>query len=118
MGTLTARFWEYISEHPEADGQEIAAALDADYGIIRAYICKYRKAGSLVDVEENGVHRWEINPEKMARPRERKNPPVEDFKREMLRNMCEVYYEDFQAAELYTERVEIGKMICRILEKL
>ena len=71
MGTLTARFWEYISEHPEADGQEIAAALDADYGIIRAYICKYRKAGSLVDVEENGVHRWEINPEKMARPRGR-----------------------------------------------
>nr|DAL69724.1 MAG TPA: hypothetical protein [Caudoviricetes sp.] len=40
------------------------------------------------------------------------------FKRGVYEMMVDRYLEDFMAAELFQERVEIGKMVVRILEKL
>lgn len=40
------------------------------------------------------------------------------FKREMYRAIAEQYFIDFVEAGSYSERLEIGRMICRILENI
>lgn len=40
------------------------------------------------------------------------------FKSQLLEQMLEIYFEDFENSSLFEERVEIGKIMLRIIEKL
>ena len=108
---ITARgMMDYLREHPEASNKEIAEVFGADDTTVRTLICRHKGKGELEDTGENGVRHLIVHKE----PEKQKY----DYKKSMLMDMCDTYYLDFQKAELYSERVEIGKMICRILEKI
>lgn len=106
QGTLV----EYIREHPAASNGKLAEVFGVPDVNIRTAICKLKKKGVLEDASDTEGRKLKVL----------KDPPKQsyDFKKSMLMDMCEAYYEDFMNAELFSERVEIGKMICRILEKI
>ena len=102
---------EYFQDHPEATNGEVAAALDGDADMVRHLLSKYKARGEFeVTQTPEGKRRVTV-----LRDLSKK---TYDFKKCMLMDMCETYYADFLKAELYSERVEIGKIICRILEKI
>lgn len=106
QGTLV----EYIREHPRATNGEIAEAFQVPDLNVRSAISKLKKKGVLEDASDEEGRKLKVlkDPSKQSY----------DFKKSMMMDMCEAYYEDFMNAELFSERVEIGKMICRILEKI
>lgn len=104
------RLTEYLREHPGATNQQLAEDLNEPEGNVRAQLCKLKKRGVIMEETDEAGRKFTVLKETPKR--------TYDFKRSMLMDMCEAYYEDFMDAELFTERVEIGKMICRILEKI
>lgn len=100
---------EIVLAKPDVSAKEIATELNIEEGYARKIIWRMINRGWMERGTDNGKSVLKVIriPEK-----------VYDFKKEMLKDMCDAYYEDFMKAELYTERVEIGKMICRILDKL
>lgn len=102
---------EYFTDHPGATNGEVAEALDCDSDAVRHLLSRYKARGEIETTTLPDGKRVV----KVLRDISKKSY---DFKKCMLMDMCETYYNDFLKAELYSERVEIGKMICRILEKI
>lgn len=107
---LTDQILAYLRDHPTATNDEIAGAMKTGNADVRTTISRFKRRGWIeVAQGEDGKRTIVVvrNPDN-----------VYDFKKSMLQEMCDTYFDDFLKAELYTERVEIGKMICRILDKL
>ena len=106
---MIQRLKDYLREHPFATDQEIEEGIGIDPDIRRVYMSRLNRQQKIyVDDTEDGKRRILVL----------EAPEGDNFKREALQMMVDRYLEDFEAAQLYTERVEIGKMILRILEKL
>lgn len=110
--TKTDMILECLRQNPEMSNQELAEAVDMDVRCIRSTLTKLRQKNFIVQTGQGEKRHISVMVESTA------GAVPADYKKEMLKSMCDCYYEDFLAAELYTERVEIGKMICRILEKI
>lgn len=103
--TLKEKLLEYLRENPNADYKDIATNTDIPYGIAKTYICRAKQKGEL----KKGENGWEVI----------KEPPVEKFsyKKEVITEMIDIFMEDFRQASPL-ERVDIGKRITMLLEKL
>lgn len=103
--TLKEKLFEYLRENPKADYKDIQNNTEIPYGIARTYICRAQQKGELKKTE-NG---WEVI----------KEPPVEksSYKKEVITEMIDIFMQDFREASP-TERVDIGKRITMLLEKL
>lgn len=113
MATMTKqdKLLTYLTEHPDAANSELSAALETDDTCIRTMLHRAKNRG-WIEVANDG----DEGKRRIIVLREPKK--TYDYKKAILQDMCEAYYDDFMKAELYSERVEIGKMICRILEKI
>ncbi|MDO5027560.1 MAG: winged helix-turn-helix domain-containing protein [Tissierellia bacterium] len=104
--TLINRVFEFISENPKATNEEIAAALNTSSKVVSTYIRRLENKSRIFLIESKDG-------------REIKTLEIpKDFKRSAYEMMVEKYLEDFESAEFYTERIEIGKLILRLLERL
>lgn len=103
--TLKEKLFEYLRENPNAEYKDIQSNTDIPYGIARTYICRAQQKGELKKTE-NG---WEVM----------KEPPVEksSYKKEVITEMIDIFMQDFREASP-VERVDIGKRITMLLEKL
>lgn len=104
--TLISKVVDYLAENPTATNSEIATDLGASEGVIKTYIGRLNRQSKINTLEKDGKRFIQV----LEVPK--------DFKREVYEMMVEKYLEDFENAEFYTERIEIGKLILRLMEKL
>lgn len=109
-GEITEGIMQCLRENPGASIEELAEYTGAKEKTIKDLLLRYRKNGDIENVGTDGEICYIVHRE----PKEVKT----NYKKAMLTQMCDAYFDDFLRAEMYSERVEIGKMICRILEKL
>lgn len=103
--TLKEKLFEYLRENPNAEYKDIQNNTNIPYGITRTYICRAKEKGEL----KKGANGWEVL----------KDPPVEKspYKKEVITEMIDIFMQDFREASP-SERVDIGKRITMLLEKL
>lgn len=99
---------EMIKEDGTLTNQEYSKKSNIRDKTIAIYISRMEKRGTIRIVEENG--------KRIIIPAEINYP--DNFKGETLELMVEKFIEDFENALTYDERLEIGKMILRILERI
>lgn len=108
--TKISRLTEFLQDNPTLSNEEISKELGLDLKVVSVYLLRLRKRGVIEEVFKDGQRYLIVN--------QVMGENAVDFKRDAMEMMVTSYLEDFESAELYTERVEIGKMILRILEKL
>ena len=101
---------EYLRDNPKAMNKEIADNLKIDYDKVKANIGKL-KARGYIEVQGQGVTRIITV---------LKEPPVSkhSYKKEIIETMIDKYMEDFKDSGTLNDRIEVGKVILRLLEKL
>ncbi len=104
--TLKEKMFEYLRENPKASYKELEENAGISYDVAKTYMCRAKQKGELKELQDGSV---EVV----------KEPPVEksSYKKEIITEMIDIYMEDFRAASP-TERVDIGKRITMLLEKL
>lgn len=105
-GTLINKVREYLEAHPKASNSDVATALNTSDKVVKTYISRMANSGKIRVSREGDSRHIDV----IEMPK--------DFKRAVYESMVEKYLEDFDTATFYGERVEIGKLILRILEKL
>ena len=102
--TLKEKMFEYLRENPKASYKELEENAGIPYGVAKTYMHRAKQKGEL---KEDGG--YEVI----------KEPPVEksSYKKEVITEMIDIYMEDFRAVSP-SERVDIGKRITMLLEKL
>ena len=99
----------YLLENPRATNSEIEKNTSLSNGLIRKYILRLNSQGRIDVSIIEGIRTIDVYSIDEERP---------DFKRCIYKMMVDKYIEDFEEAEFFQDRVEIGKMITRLLEKL
>lgn len=104
--TLKEKMFEYLRENPKASYKELEENAGIPYGIAKTYMHRAKQKGELKELQDGSV---EVV----------KEPPVEksSFKKEVITEMIDIFMEDFRAVSP-SERVDIGKRITMLLEKL
>lgn len=97
---------EFIRDHPTANNTQIAKETGIPERSVKVYIHRLRKRGQIT-IDGAGDNRRVIT-----------HSDPGSFKKDVYYMMVETYLEDFKEAELFRERVEIGKMIARLMENL
>lgn len=102
---------ELLRAYPDKTNAELAELSNGlmDHRMVGVYLKRLEKRGSIEVHFEEGKRIIDVIDK----------PYVEsNFKKETYEMMVDKYIEDFEDAETFQDRVEIGKMIIRILEKL
>lgn len=98
--------FELLQENPTMDRAELAEKAGVSRDTVDMYFKRFKDRG-MIKVSNNGqITFFETTDQS------------KDFKRDVYEMMVDKYLEDFEKAEFYTERVEVGKLILRILEKM
>lgn len=108
--TLLDKLVEYVDNNPFADDDELANALNSTKKVVRIYLKRLENREVLKIDKADGKRVIKVLELPEIKPQE--------FKRSVFEMMADRYLQDFKEAELFQDRVEIGKMIVRILEKL
>lgn len=106
--TLINRLFEYIRDEPTATNKMIEEALGTSRGVVSTYLKRLEVDGFIRIKNECGARYIEILREKNGA----------DLKKEIYKQMLDVYLHDFEEATSFAERAEIGKLIIRLLEKI
>lgn len=109
--TLLDRLVEYVDKNPEATDVEIAEALNTSKKCVQTYIRRLRNREIIKTVVDDKGQRQILVLEMPELT------PVE-YKKGIYEMMVNKYLEDFKSLDSFQDRIEIGKMIVRILEKL
>ena len=101
---------EYLREHPNATNKDISEQTGISIDTVKVGISRLKDKGYL-DVSGTGINR-EITVLKEL--------PVHknDYKKETIRFLIDSYKEDFEKSDNVTDRIELGKLILKLLEKL
>ena len=101
---------EFLRNNPTATNPEIAKAVRIDADIVKAYISKLKLRGN-IEVQGQGLTRTITVLKEL---------PVSkhSYKKGIVETMIDKYMEDFESCELLNDRIEVGKVILRLLEKL
>lgn len=104
--TLYNKVYQYVKENPTSDNKEIALNLNTNTQTISVYLTRLEQRGKISILNIEGKRFISTFKEHG------------DYKKEILETMLDNYIEDFEEANSYTERLEIGKMILRLWEKI
>lgn len=100
---------EIIADYPEASNSELARRLDENTsrGAISVYLSRLKQRGELIEQEENGKRVLALTalPEK-----------TESFKHTVYEAMIDRFLVDFDEAETYQARLDIARIIMRLLQ--
>ena len=109
MTEITA-ILEYLRDNPKAMNPEIADNLKIDVNNVKANIGKL-KARGYIEVQGQGVTRTITVLKEMPASKH-------SYKKEIIETMIAKYMEDFEDCGTLNDRIEVGKVILRLLEKL
>lgn len=104
--TLKEKMFEYYRENPKASYEELVENTGIPYGTARAYMHKAKQKGELKELEDGSI---EVV----------KDPPVERSlsKKEIITELIGIYMDDLYIVTP-TERIELGKLIIKLVDKL
>ena len=106
---------EYLRDNPKAMNKEIADNLKIDYDNVKSYINRL-KTGGYIEVQGQGITRTVTVLKEM--PVREKPTSKNSYKKEIIETMIDKYMEDFKDSGTLNDRIEVGKVILRLLEKL
>ena len=101
---------EYLRNNPKAMNPEIADNLKIDVNNVKANIGKL-KARGYIEVQGQGITRTITVLKEMPASKH-------SYKKEIIETMIGKYMEDFEDCGTLNDRIEVGKVILRLLEKL
>ena len=108
--TLLDKLVEYVDNNPFADDDELANALNTTKKIIRIYLKRLENKESIKIDDADGKRVIKVLEIPEIKPQE--------FKRGVYEMMIDRYLEDFKETDSYQERIKIGNIIIKILERL
>ena len=97
---------EYVRSNTFATNKEISDDLNISEGVVRTYLNRLKNKGYL---------------EKMGKEyKVLKEMPVNksSYKQEIIKEMLEVYLDDFREIKVINEKIRIGELIIRLVDKL
>lgn len=104
-----------LRQYPDMTNQELAEQTDCEVKFVRDMLYRMVKRGDIeIHETKNADGTKSRSIDVLIEPKTAKM----DYKKKIMLQMCDAYVDDFFAAELFTERVEIGKVILRILERM
>ena len=112
------KVFEYIKEHPTDTPTEIGRALDIQRGHASTYIERLVEKGNIKIEYIDGKKTYVFLKERDSTIKSLELTEQAHFKRDIYQKMLNAYIADFEGATGFTERVEIGKLILRLLEKI
>lgn len=97
---------EYIRSNTFATNKEISDDLNISEGVVRTYLNRLKNKGYL---EKIGTEYKVL-----------KEMPVSksNYKQEIIKEMLESYMDDFRELKVINEKVRIGELIIRLVDKL
>ena len=98
--------FELLQENPTMDRAELAEKAGVSRDTVDVYFKRFKDRG-MIQITNDGNITFLAN-----------TSQTRDYKRDIYEFMLDKYIEDFEKAEFYTERVEVRKLILRLLEKL
>lgn len=104
-----------LRTNPTASNDQIAEVIGCEVKFVRDMIARMVNRGDIsMETVESQTGEKIRSIKVLIEPKTQRM----DYKKKIMKEMCDVYVEDFFAAELFSERAEIGKLILRILERL
>ncbi|MDU5803544.1 MAG: winged helix-turn-helix domain-containing protein [Fusobacterium periodonticum] len=97
---------EYLRCNTYATNKEISDDLNISEGVVRTYINRLKNKGYL---EKTGTEYRVL-----------KEMPVNksSYKQEIIKEMLEVYMDDFRELKVMNEKIRVGELIIRLVDKL
>lgn len=114
--TLYERFFYYIKLHPEGTYPEYAKALGSHRHIMSQYGRRLEARGYVINNKKGNLNRFEIIKDLNEEKEEKEE--LAEFKMDIYQDLLTTYLDDFKSAAGFADRVKIGKLIIRLLEKL
>lgn len=108
--TLLDKLVEYVDNNPFADDEELANALNSTKKVVRIYLKRLENREVLKIDEVDGKRAIKVLEIPEIKPQE--------FKRGVYEMMIDRYLEDFKDTDSFQERIKIGNIIVKILEKM
>nr|WP_293994478.1 hypothetical protein [uncultured Fusobacterium sp.] len=104
--TKLEKVLEHLRDYPNMASRERAEALKLDLNIVKTYIARLKKKGYVV--EENGSY---IVLKQLPANKS-------EFKQDIIKEMIDVYLDDFRELKVINEKVRVGELVIRLLDKL
>ena len=101
---------DHLDAHPEATDGELSDLLQMDRRNIRTYLQRAKQQGRMTE-RFNGETR-------SITVHSPDQPAASNFKRDMYEHMLEMFIVDFDNAATFDDRLAIGTVLLRIVEKL
>lgn len=100
---------EILKEFEDLTNDEIVEKSKGvlDSATVKTYLHRMKRRNEIEETQIDGKRHIKLNYTKRT-----------SYKSDVLQTMLDIYLEDFENAELFSERAEIGKLILRILEKI
>ncbi len=101
---------EFLRNNPTATNPEIGKAVRIDADIVKAYISKLKARGN-IEVQGQGVTRTITVLKEL---------PVSkhSYKKDVMTELSDIFLEDIRNSVSISEKIELGKLIIKIIEKL
>lgn len=97
---------EYIRSNSYATNKEISEDLNISEGVVRTYLNRLKNKGYLekIGTEYKVLKEMPVN--------------KSSYKQEIIKEMLESYMDDFRELKVINEKVRIGELIIRLVDKL
>lgn len=97
---------EYVRDNPNASYDEITNAVGVSYDVAKEYVARLKRRGYL---EKKG-RTYTV----LKEPPASKSP----YKQDIIKEMIESYMDDFRSNKAIGEKIRLGELIIRLVEKL
>lgn len=101
---------ECLRNNPTATNPEISLATGIDTDIVKVYIGRL-KAKGCIEVERNGTDRTITVLKELPTSKH-------SYKKDVMTELLETYLVDIKESTSIPEKIELGKLIIKIIEKL
>ena len=97
---------EYIRNNTHATNKEISEDLNISEGVVRTYLNRLKNKGYLekIGMEYKVLKEMPVN--------------KSNYKQEIIKEMLEVYMDDFREIKVINEKIRVGELIIRLVDKL
>lgn len=97
---------EYVRSNTFATNKEISEDLNISEGVVKTYLNRLKNKGYLEKIgkEYKVLKEMPVN--------------KSNYKQEIIKEMLEVYMDDFRELKVINEKVRIGELIIRLVDKL
>jgi len=97
---------EYVRSNTFATNKEISDDLNMSEGVVKTYLNRLKNKGYLekIGTEYKVLKEMPVN--------------KSSYKQEIIKEMLEVYMDDFREIKVINEKIRVGELIIRLVDKL